>query len=429
MASHQHLSLLKQGMDTWNIWRREHPKIQPILSGADLSEITFTGYNLSRANLSGADLSGAILSRADLSRADLSGAFLFRADMRETSLFRSILSDATLSKADLSRAILSRAILSRTVLSKANLSGTDLSGAILSDANLSGANLHGADLSEANVIETNLTLANLSRCNLTGTDFSQAILIGADLSETNLKYANLSGANLHGANLSSATLNGADLSRASLVGTNLSKAILTDCLIYGISVWDVQMEAATQLSLVITLSHQPTITVDNLKVAQFIYLLLNNQEIRNVIDTLTTKAVLILGRFTPERKAILETIREKLRQHNYLPILFDFEMPQSRDITETVSTLARLSRFIIADLTDPRSIPQELAFIVPHLPSVPVQPLLLSSQREYGMYAHFTKFPWVLPIYHYADQASLLQSLKEHVIDPAEQKARELEKG
>ena len=39
------------------------------------------------------------------------------------------------------------------------------------------------------------------------------------------------------------------------------------------------------------------------------------------------------------------------------------------------------------------------------------------------------KFPWVLPIYHYADKASLLQSLKEHVIDPAEQKARELEKG
>src|SRR5260370_28328420 len=98
-----------------------------------------------------------------------------------------------------------------------------------------------------------------------------------------------------------------------------------------------------------------------------------------------TKGVIIRGRFTPERKAILETIREKLRQHNYLPILFDFEMPQSRDITETVSTLARLSRFIIADLTDPRSIPQELAFIVPHLPSVPLQPLLLSYQREYAM--------------------------------------------
>jgi hypothetical protein len=108
--------------------------------------------------------------------------------------------------------------------------------------------------------------------------------------------------------------------------------------------------------------------------------------------------------------------------------LFDFEKPASRDITETVTTLARLSRFIIADLTDPKSIPQELAFIVPHLPSVPVQPLLLSSQREYGMYEHFTKYPWVLPIYHFTDQESLLISLKENVIEPAKQKAQELAK-
>jgi hypothetical protein len=139
-------------------------------------------------------------------------------------------------------------------------------------------------------------------------------------------------------------------------------------------------------------------------------------------------SVSVLGRFTPERKVILDTIREELRKYNYLPILFDFDMPKNRDITETVTTLARLSRFIVADLTDPRSIPQELEAIVPHLPSVPVQPLLLRSQREYSMYEHFTKYPWVLPIYHYADQESLFQSLKEHIIDPAEQKAQELEK-
>jgi hypothetical protein len=87
-----------------------------------------------------------------------------------------------------------------------------------------------------------------------------------------------------------------------------------------------------------------------------------------------------------------------------------------------------MSRFIIADITDPKSIPQELAFIVPTLPSVPVQPLLQNSQPEYGMFEHFTRFPWVLPIYHYADQESLLQSLKENVINPAELKAKELAK-
>ena len=64
--------------------------------------------------------------------------------------------------------------------------------------------------------------------------------------------------------------------------------------------------------------------------------------------------------------------------------------------------------------------------IVPNLPSLPVQPLILNSQHEYGMFEHFKRYPWVLPVYTYVDQASLLQSLKEHVIDPAEQVAREL---
>jgi len=92
------------------------------------------------------------------------------------------------------------------------------------------------------------------------------------------------------------------------------------------------------------------IQVDNLEVAQFIYLLLNNERIRNVIDTITSKAVLILGRFTLERKAVLDAIREELRKHDYLPVLFDFEKPSNQDITKTVRTLAHTARFIIADM-------------------------------------------------------------------------------
>jgi len=98
-------------------------------------------------------------------------------------------------------------------------------------------------------------------------------------------------------------------------------------------------------------------------------------------------------------------------------VLFDFEKPTSRDIAETISTLAHLARFVIADITEPKSIPQELSHIVPFLPSVPIAPLLQVSEREYGMYEHFLSYPWVQPIYHYRDLDELLHSIQEHVID------------
>jgi hypothetical protein len=114
----------------------------------------------------------------------------------------------------------------------------------------------------------------------------------------------------------------------------MRKATLTGCSIFGISAWGVELEGATQDSLVITPANEPTITVDNLKIAQFIYLVLDNAEIREVINTITSKVVLILGRFTPKQKAILDALREELRKHDYSPILFDFEKPANRDLTD-----------------------------------------------------------------------------------------------
>jgi hypothetical protein len=36
--------------------------------------------------------------------------------------------------------------------------------------------------------------------------------------------------------------------------------------------------------------NEPAITVDNIEVAQFVYLMFNNQKVRDVIDTITSKA-------------------------------------------------------------------------------------------------------------------------------------------
>ena len=156
--------------------------------------------------------------------------------------------------------------------------------------------------------------------------------------------------------------------------------------------------------------------------------MLNNQKVRDVIDTITSKAVLILGRFTDERKAMLDALREELRKRDYLPILFDFAVPATRDITETVSLLARMARFVVADITDAKSIPQELAVIVPDLPSVAVQPLLLEGSAEYGMFEHFKRYPWVLETYTYRSSERLIASLGERVIGPAEKYAQSVRK-
>jgi len=215
----------------------------------------------------------------------------------------------------------------------ADLSGAHLSGAYLIDANLQHASLRGTYLLQERLHGANLRGAQLSRA-----DFTQADLNGADLSQ-----ADLHNARLHDTNLSGADLTMANLTAASLLGTNLENAKLSGARVHGTAVWDTKLDGAIQDGLVITPYLEPEITVDNLQVAQLIYLILNNAVIRDVIDSLTSKAVLILGRFSPQRKATLDALRKELRKRNYLPIMFDFEKPVRRDFTETVSTLAHLS--------------------------------------------------------------------------------------
>lgn len=205
---------------------------------------------------------------------------------------------------------------------------------------------------------------------------------------------------------------------ARLVMAKLNGADFKNCGIYGISVWDSDQTGSTQSNLIITppSDDKQYIAVDSLELGQFLYLLLYNKRIRHIIDTITSKVVLILGRFTPKRKTILEGIKEALRKSGYIPVLFDFEKPVSRDTLETISTLAHLSRFVIADLTDARSVLQELQRIVPSLPSVPVQPLLQNSYCDPGMIDHFKNFHSFLNIYKYDNADDLLLTFRANVI-------------
>src|SRR5215469_10170898 len=301
----------------------------------------------------------------------------------------------------------------------------DLNGADLKRANLVEANLRETNLSGANLAGAHLMYAVLERADLTEAYLFRVNLRGADLRAANLREANLGKANLIETNLSRAVLSRANLTRALLVATNLKAADLTGCSVYGGSVWNVTLDGAKQSDLIITPEEEPAIQVDNLEVAQFIYLLLNNARIRHVIDTITSKVVLILGRFTADRKVVLDAIREELRKRDYVPVLFDFDKPDSKNLTGTITTLAKMARFIIADLTDPSSVPHELAMIVPTT-KVPVQAVLLAGHREYSMFADLKDYHWVLEPYQYKSPELLIDQLNEHVIAPAEAKAKQL---
>jgi hypothetical protein len=195
--------------------------------------------------------------------------------------------------------------------------------------------------------------------------------------------------------------------------------------VYGISAWDLKTDDETkQESLVITPEEEQEITVDNLEIAQFLYLLLYNEKLRDVIDTITSKVVLILGRFTKQRKNMLDALREEIRKHNLTPVMFDFEPPISRDLTNTIITLAGMSKYVIADLTSPRRVLPEVEAIKTF--KVPIKFILkpLKSEEEYDL-SDWLDYPWVCDeVFRYRTKRELVSSVADNIIVDLENTAK-----
>lgn len=309
MASAEHLAILDAGVQAWNKWRIDQPRVTP-----DLSDASLCDRKLPRADFRDSILSGVDFSGTDLSEAEFCHAKLERATCRQTIFFR--------------------------------------------------ADFFNADLRQAN-------------------------------------------------------LSGADLEYCVMVETNLEDAIVDQCRIYGISVWRLQGRPKEPCRLLIQCRRGPHLTVDEIEVAQFIHLLFENRNISRFIEDVSSRLVLILGRFSPERKPTLECIADALRKREYAPVIFDFEKPDASGLSEMTTLLARMSRFIVADLTEPRSVPQELQAIVPDV-EVPVQPIIEAPGQPFATFVTFGKYSWMLPLQRYTDPAHLSSSICDLVIQPAE---------
>lgn len=459
MADKKLLKILKKGVEVWNQWRednnwREAPLHRDILdlSGADLSGInlsnailtavSLTNANLSYANLSGAymrgayffgaNLSNSILNDADLISVHFEYANLESASLKGSSLWGSNLEGANLSYADLTAANISGAVFDiksiysmpppwppREMLNSANLQDANLSFAVLVDVDLRKTNLLKWDEMEGKLCKTifhgaNLSSVNLSGENLQGLDFSYANLAGANLRETDFS----------GADLSYANLSQADLQRAKMIDTNLENAILEQCKVYGVSVWNVSLQNTKQVNLIVTPDNKPIITADNLEVAQAVYMLLEHKKIRDVISILGEKAVLLLGRFTEDRKKIIDAIANRLRDLRYLPIIFDFEPMPHRNYTETILILAGLSKFVIADITQPRSIQQEAQAIIPNF-EMPFVMLVQKGEQPWSMAVDHKTKEWVMGPAFYSDKDELVENL-QRIVTKAEKRNKKL---
>lgn len=380
VSTQELIQILSDGPDVWNNWRADNPGVPIELVGVDLRDTDLRGVDFSKAALKG----------ADFRRADLRKAIFRHADLE----------NANFSNANLGAASLDHAVLYRATFHTANLTGAFLQDAHLKRANLYEADMRGATATKANFFDTNMRKAKLTGANLLGANFEWAVLSEADLSKTQLV--------------------GANLSRVHLVEANLSDADMTGCRLYGVSAWNVELDGTRQCDLTITRGDEPCITADRLEVAQFLYLLLNNDKIKDVIDPITGRVVLILGSFSQHHKSVLDKIRDDLRQRDRLPVMFDFEKPTCRDLTETISLLAHLARYIIVDVSGRSAVPQELQRVVEGLPSVPVKPLIHFAEEPYSLFEHFERYPWVLEFFRYKDSYDLTSNLKSQVIDPLE---------
>lgn len=292
-------------------------------------------------------------------------------------------------------------------LSRCNLNRASLRNCVFVDCDFSGSHLHFADL-----VDSLHQRSNFSGAGLNVSKIGSAEFIECDFSDSELSYCSAEETSFVGAKLVRTKMD-----NMSLVKTDFSNAVIDSVFVYGTSTWDLKLDGASQQNIYIS-SDNITITVPDLELAQFIALLVRNSNIRKIIDTITSKVVLILGRFTPERKAVLDSIKLEIQRRGFLPVLFDFEGPQDRDLTETITTLASMSRFVVADLSEAKSVPQELAAIVPHFPSIPVQPILQEGEMPYGMFEHFERYPWVLEKIVYS--ADAVGALVEGVVTNCE---------
>lgn len=363
----------------------------------------------------GKDLAGVALS--DLR---LSGTYtrLHKADLRDTILTRAALHDVNLRKSVWQGAMVIESSFHSCSFREASLTPSSTRGSRFEDCDFAKATVAG-NFDDAAFVDCSLAGHRLRRCSFERTNFKRCSLASAELGSVNLEGAtfencDLREANLRDARLRGATFRGCDLTGAIWAEADIDGAVVERSEIYGMSLWGTRGELADARALRLTKPGQETaLEIDGLHIGVFVVSLLDGNGVRELVDGLSSTLVLVLGRFSPEHKQTLNEIRSGLRSLGYSAIVFDTNAPRHRDTSETVSILAKLSRFVIADLTEPKSAPYELQQFVAD-GHTPLQ-VVTRGEPPFSMLSDLEKYPWVLPARQFDDGAELMAALPELV--------------
>lgn len=376
MANPEHVEILKQGVDVWNRWRKKDSKTKPNLNQDKLNKLELKGYNFLEAEMNKAQIIGC-----DFESCDFYGASLIGSTIKSSNFKGAGFSFANLTRTNFKEVDMSYSNLRNAIAIKSQFNNVCFENAELNGIDLSKAKIHG-------------------NSSLYHADLSEAILINATLNKVTLDYAKL-------------------------VNAQLYDSTIINCTVFGVSAW-YKGVPKKQHNLRFTDVYDDDIRIDDLNVAQFLNVVLNNHNLTIGLENISSVIVLILGRFSSSRKEILDDLRNELREHGFVSIIFDFEKPSQLSLTRTVKLLAHMSTFIIADLTSAKSVALELQAIVPDI-QVPVIPIIQKDEEPFAMFHDLNAhYDWVLDPVSYDSDESLVSVLKPGIIDRAVKKASQI---
>ena len=149
-----------------------------------------------------------------------------------------------------------------------NFSNVDLHGVSLRNGYYINCSFDGSTIQYADLVDAYFSSCSFKKTKMRVTKIGSATFYNCKFEDADLSYCSA-----EETSFSNSKLINTKLENIRFVSNDFSDANLVGCSIYGISSWDLNLNNSVQKDLIITKKEQPEITVDNIELAQFLYLI------------------------------------------------------------------------------------------------------------------------------------------------------------